>query len=78
MYYDKLDSFFAAVVATAKQAKSALFVVVSTLRSQAEVIHKHCLEACPDAVIKNYNSDSLAANHHVTRVTRVALIEATL
>jgi len=40
-------------------------------RTQAEVIHKHCLVACPDAVIKKYNLDSLAADHrdfnHVNR-----------
>jgi len=36
---------------------------VSTSRTQAKVIHKHCLAACPDVVIKKYNSDSLAANH---------------
>jgi len=35
---------------------------VSTLRTQAEVIHKHCLAACPDAVIKKYNLDLSAAN----------------
>jgi len=35
---------------------------MSTSRTQAKVIHKHCLAACPDAVIKKYNSDLLAAN----------------
>jgi len=35
---------------------------VSTSRTQAKVIHKHCLAACPDAVIKKYNSDSSAAD----------------
>jgi len=39
------------------------FVVMSISRTQAEVIHKHCQAACPEAVIKKYNSDSLAANH---------------
>ena len=62
MYYDKSETFFAAVVDAAKQAKSAPFVVVSTSRTQAEVIHEHCLEACPDAVIKKYNSDSSGAD----------------
>jgi len=60
MYYDKPEAFFAAIVATATKAKTAPFVVVSTSRTQAEVIHKHCLAACPDAVIKKYNSDSSA------------------
>jgi len=32
------------------------------LRTQTEVIHKHCLAACPDVVIKKYNSDSSAAD----------------
>jgi len=50
------------LVATATKAKTAPFVVISTSRAQAEVIHKHCLVACPDTVIKKYNSDSLAAN----------------
>jgi len=63
MYYDKSETFFAAVVAAAKQAKTAPFVIVSTSRTQAEVIHKHCLEACPNAVIKKYNLDFSAADH---------------
>jgi len=62
MYYDKPDVFFAAIVAAATKAKTVLFVVMSTSRTQAEVIHKHCKAACPDAVIKKYSSDSLAAN----------------
>jgi hypothetical protein len=53
----------AAIAATATKAKTEPFVVVSTLRTQAEVIHKHCLAACPDSVIKKYNSDLSAANH---------------
>jgi len=61
MYYDKSETFFAAVVAAAKQAKTEPFVVVSTSRTQAEVVHKRCLESCPGAIIKKYNSDSLAA-----------------
>jgi len=52
----------AAIVATTTKAKTAPFVVMSTSRTQAEVIHKHCKAACPDAVIKKYNSDSSAAN----------------
>jgi len=52
MYYDKPEAFFAAIVAAATKAKTAPFVVVSTSRTQAEVIHKHCLAACPEAVIK--------------------------
>jgi len=63
MYYDKSDAFMTAIVATATKAKTVPFVVVSTSRTQAEVIHKHCKAACPNAVIKKYNSDSLAANH---------------
>jgi len=30
--------------------------------TQAKVIHKHCLAACPNAVIKKYNSNLSAAN----------------
>jgi len=52
----------AAIVAAATKAKDAPFVVVSTSRTQAEVIHKHCLAACPNAIIKKYNSDSSAAD----------------
>jgi len=63
MYYDKQEAFMAAIAATAAKAKDAPFVVLSTLRTQAEVIHKHCLAACPDVVIKKYNSDSSAADH---------------
>jgi len=55
MYYDKPEAFFAAMVTAAIKAMTALFVIVSTLRTQVEVIHKHCLDACPDAVIKKYN-----------------------
>jgi len=62
MYYDKPEAFFAAIVATATKAETKPFVIVSTSRTQDEVIHKNCLEACPDAVIKKYNSDSSAAN----------------
>jgi len=62
MYYDKQEAFMAAIAATATKAKDAPFVVVSTLRTQAEVIHKHCLTACPDTVIKKYNLDSSAAD----------------
>jgi len=61
MYYDKPDAF-AAIVATATKAKTAPFVFVSTSRTQAKVIHKHCKAACPNAVIKKYNSDLLAAD----------------
>jgi len=60
MYYDKPEAFFAAIMATTTKAKTAPFVVVSTSRTQAEVIH--FLVACPDEVIKKYNLDSLAAN----------------
>jgi len=35
---------------------------MSTSRTQAKVIHKHCLAACPNTVIKKYNSDSLATD----------------
>jgi len=49
-------------VAAVTKAKTAPFVIVSTSRTQAEVIHKHYLAACPDALIKKYNSDSLAAD----------------
>jgi len=62
IYYDKQEAFMAAISAAATKAKTEPFVVVSTSRTQAEVIHKHCLAACPDAVIKKYNSDSSAAN----------------
>jgi len=62
MYYDKPEAFFAAIVAATTKAKTAPFVIVSTSRTQAKVIHKHCLAACPDTVIKKYNSDSSAAD----------------
>jgi len=62
IYYDKQEAFMATIAAAATKAKDAPFVVVSTLRTQAEVIHKHCLAACPDVVIKKYNSDLSAAN----------------
>jgi len=52
MYYDKQEAFMAAIAATATNAKTTPFVVMSTSRTQAEVIHKHCLAACPDTVIK--------------------------
>jgi len=52
----------AAIVAAATKAKTAPFVIVSTSRTQVEVIHKHCKAACPNAVIKKYNSDLSAAN----------------
>jgi len=61
MYYDKLDAFLATIVATT--TKTAPFVVVSTSRTQAKVIHKHCKAAYPNVVIKKYNPDSLAADH---------------
>jgi len=48
MYYDKSDAFLAAIVAATTKAKTAPFVVVSTLRTQAKDIHKHCKAACPD------------------------------
>jgi len=50
MYYDKPEAFFAAIVAAATKARTAPFVIVGTLRTQAEVIHKHCLAVCPDPV----------------------------
>jgi len=62
MYYDKSDAFMAAIAATTAKAKTVPFVVVSTSMTQANVIHKHCKAACPDAVIKKYNLDSSAAN----------------
>jgi len=62
MYYDKQEAFMAAIAAATTKAKDAPFVVMSTLRTQAKVIHKHCLAACPDAVIKKYNSDLPAVN----------------
>jgi len=62
MYYDRPEAFLAAIVAATTKAKTEPFVVVSTLRTQAEVIHKHCKAACPNMVIKKYNSDSSAAN----------------
>jgi len=62
MYYDQPEAFLAAIVAAATKAKTEPFVVMSTLRTQAEVIHKHCLATCPDVVIKKYNLDSSAAN----------------
>jgi len=52
----------AAIAATTINAKTAPFVVVSTLRTQAKIIHIHCKAACPNAVIKKYNSDSSAAD----------------
>jgi len=60
--YDKQEAFMAAIAAAATKAKTEPFVVVSTLRTQAKVIHKHCLATCPDTVIKKYNSDLSAAN----------------
>jgi len=62
MYYEKPETFFASIVAADTKAKTEPFVVVSTSRTQAEVIHKHCLVACPDAVIKKHNLDLSAAN----------------
>jgi len=62
MYYDKPDTFFATIMAAATKAKTAPFVVESTSRTQAQVIHKYCQVACPDAVIKKYNLDLSAAN----------------
>jgi len=62
MYYDQQEAFMVAIAAATINAKTAPFVVVSTSRTQAKVIHKHCKAACPDAVIKKYNSDSSAAN----------------
>jgi len=61
MYYDQSEAFMAAIAAAAAMAKAAPFVVVSTSRTQAKIIHKHCLEACPNAVIKKYNLDSSSA-----------------
>jgi len=55
MYYDKPEAFFATIVAAATKAKTAPFVVMSTSRTQAEVFHKHCQVACPEALIKKYN-----------------------
>jgi len=52
MYYDQPEAFLATIVAATTKAKTEPFVVVSTSRTQAKVIHKHCLAACPDAVIK--------------------------
>jgi len=52
MYYDKPEAFFATIVDATTKTKIEPFVVVSTSRTQAEVIHKHCQEACPEAVIK--------------------------
>jgi len=63
IYYDKQEAFMAAIAAATAKAKDAPFVVVSTSRTQAKVIHKHCLAACPDTVIKKYNLDSSAADH---------------
>jgi len=62
MYYGKQEVFMAAIAATTTNAKAAPFVVVSTSRTQAKVIHKHCLATCPNTVIKKYNSDSSAAD----------------
>jgi len=62
MYYDKAEAFMAAIAAATTKAKTAPFVVVITSRTQAKVIHKHCKAACPDAVIKKYNSDLSAAD----------------
>jgi len=62
MYYKKQEAFMATIGAAATKAKTAPFVIVSTSRTQAEVIHKHCLATCPNAVIKKYNLDSSAAN----------------
>jgi len=62
MYYDKPEAFFATIVDATTKDKTVPFVVVSTSRTQAEVIHKHCKAACPNAVIKKYNSDSSAAD----------------
>jgi len=61
MYYDKPGASFAAIMAATTKAKTAPFVVMSTSRTQDEVIHKHCQAACPDAVIKKYNSDLSSA-----------------
>jgi len=62
MYYDKQEAFMATIAAATANAKTAPFVIVSTSRTQAKVIHKHCLAACPDIVIKKYNSDLSAAD----------------
>jgi len=62
MYYDQPEAFLAAIVAATTKAKTEPFVVMSNLRAQAEVIHKHCLAACPDTVIKKYNLDLSAAD----------------
>jgi len=61
MYYKKQEAFMATIGAATTNAKTAPFVVMSTSRTQAKVIHKHCLAACPNAVIK-YNLDLSAAN----------------
>jgi len=61
MYYDKSEAFVATIMAATTKAKTVPYVVVSTSRTQAEIIHKHCLEACPNAVIKKYNSDLSSA-----------------
>jgi len=62
VYYDKQEAFMATIAAAATNAKTAPFIIVSTSRIQAKVIHKHCLAACAKAVIKKYNSDSSAAD----------------
>jgi len=62
MYYDQQEAFMATIAAATTKAKTEPFVVVSTSRTQAEVIHKHCLATCPDAVIKKYNLDSSAVD----------------
>jgi len=61
MYYDKSEAFVATIMAAATKAKTVPFVVMSTSRTQAKIIHKHCLEACPNALIKKYNLDSSSA-----------------
>jgi len=62
MYYDKQEAFMATIGAAATNAKTTPFVIMSSSRTQAKVIHKHCLAACPDVVIKKYNTDSSAAD----------------
>jgi len=71
MYYDKQEAFMAPIAATAINAKTAPFVVVSTLRTQAKIIHKHCKAACPNVVIKKYNSNSSAADCNFDDVNKV-------
>jgi len=54
IYYNKLDRFYAEIMSAAEQAKTAPFVMVSTSKKQANIIHRQCaadLDSCVIGVI---------------------------